>query len=172
MGDAFDALPPAVQAMHGSTEGVTATGRCDVRRGDGKLSRCFAAVLRLPRTVDGVELTLQIVARDEGEEWVRRFGGRVMRSRFWGEHGLLHEQLGPVVLQYTLALENHMLHTRLRRLWFLGMPVPRVLYPQIRAVATGEGPRYRFDVAVQMPCVGLIVSYFGYLQVVASGAAS
>jgi Domain of unknown function (DUF4166) len=172
MGASFEELPMAVQTLHGGAEGVRAVGRCDVRRGRSALSRLIAGWLGVPEEGDAVDLQFEIVVGDRGEKWVRRFGSCVMRSHFWEARGQLYERLGPVVMLHALELVNGGLHTRLRRLWFLGIPVPRTLHPRIRAVADQEADLYRFDVTAEMPMIGLIVSYRGHLEVAGAGAAA
>jgi hypothetical protein len=170
MGAAFRELPPAVRALHGTTAGIRTFGRCDVRRGKNLFSIAIGRILGVPSQADAVALDFEIVARDEGEEWTRRFGPDVMRSRFWGDGDALFERLGPAVMKHCLHVEDGRLHTRLDRLWLMGLPVPRAFLPRIRAVASQDGARYRFDVGAELPVIGLIVSYRGYLDVEAPAA--
>jgi hypothetical protein len=165
IGDAFDSLPPAVRAVHGCSAGVRAVGRCEVRRGRGLLSRLVARWLGVPPEGRDVALTFDIHTHAGGEDWVRHFGSHVMRSRFWTPGQGLYERLGPIVMLHSLETSGGKLATRLLRLWFLGIPVPKAAYPRIRALADGDGDAYRFDVAAELPWVGLVVSYRGWLQV-------
>jgi hypothetical protein len=164
MGEAFESLPPAVRALHGCADGFHAVGRCEVRRGGGILSRLVASWLGVPPAGRDVALTFDIVPQESGEEWVRRFGDHVMRSRFWTPGEGLYERLGPIVMLHSLEKVDGKLATRLHRLWFLGLPVPRALHPRIRALADEDAGAYRFDVAAELPFAGLVVSYRGRLE--------
>jgi hypothetical protein len=170
MGESFTRLPPAVRDLHGNPDGIHAKGRCDVRRGGGVLSRVLGRMLGVPEAGDALDLDFRIFARDGVELWVRRFGHSVMRSRFWNEGGVLYERLGPIVMSHSLVEAGGILETRLAKLWFLGLPVPRAFHPRIRALASQDGDAYLFDVAAEMPVAGLVVGYRGHLRPVTGHA--
>ena len=164
MGPAFERLPPALRELHGSTGGFEARGSCEVRRGSGMLSRLLGRIVGVPPSAERLPLHFTVEVADGGERWIRRFGGHVMGSGFVALDGRLQERLGPVVLVHDLECADGGLHTRLRSMRFLGVPVPRWLHPRLRAFAHEDAGIYRFDVAAELPVAGLIVAYRGTLQ--------
>jgi Domain of unknown function (DUF4166) len=61
------------------------------------------------------------------------------------------------------GLQLTMLGSRL-----LGVPLPRFLVPQIRAVETEQNGRFHFDVEARLPGFGRLVHYRGWLAPVIS----
>ena len=52
---------------------------------------------------------------------------------------------------------------RMRRWTCLGVPLPMALAPRSRAREWQEGDRFRFDVPIALPFIGLVVHYRGWL---------
>ncbi len=46
---------------------------------------------------------------------------------------------------------------------FAGIPLPRLCWPHVSAVETGEAGRFHFDVEIGLPGIGRLVRYRGSL---------
>ncbi len=80
------------------------------------------------------------------------------------EKGLLCEAVGPFVFASDLVVAPRCLILALRRWRLFGLPLPLWLAPRVRASERAEGGRFRFDIAIDHPLVGPIVSYRGWLK--------
>jgi hypothetical protein len=69
----------------------------------------------------------------------------------------------PYVLP-SLQVKDGALHYPVTAGRAFGIPIPRALLPISVAKETAEDGRARFDVALSLPWVGLIVRYQGWLQ--------
>jgi hypothetical protein len=163
IGAGFDALPPAVRALHDLHADAGAAGEGRVERGPGRAARLVAAAMRLPPGGTW-PLHVAFAERDGVETWTRDFGGHAFASALSAADGLLVERFGP--LRFAFALESNPsgLVMHLRRWSFLGVPMPRRLGPAIAAREWQEDGWFRFDVRVTMPLVGEIVHYRGRLK--------
>ena len=52
----------------------------------------------------------------------------------------------------------------LRGVRILGLPLPRVLWPRIRAGESVVAGRFVFDVEIRLPLAGLLIHYRGHLE--------
>jgi hypothetical protein len=64
LGDAWEALPPAVAAMHDVTGEGVASGRADIERGRGLLARLAAAVVGFPKAARQADVTVRFSAME------------------------------------------------------------------------------------------------------------
>ena len=63
-----------------------------------------------------------------------------------------------------LVVEDRKLLLVPRRWSLLGIPLPRTLLPNGTGFETEEDGRFRFDVEIAAPAIGLIVAYKGSLE--------
>ena len=165
LGEGFSSLHPNVRAVHDG-QSRRWTGRASVQRGSHWLARIAATVARLPSTQHHVPVIVTIEARDGQEVWTRYFGGAApMRSTLFNNRGLLAERMGPATLEFQVNVRDGGMSWYLRRIAFLGMPLPRGLF-QVQARVDSTGTRYRFFVAVGLTGTGEMIRYEGELDVV------
>lgn len=173
LGDAFDALPPALRAMHEPGEGLVAEGTARVRRGSNIFARLVARLLAMPREGDAVPLTVAFSALPGREVWRRDFDGRVIKTVqtivAGGGSTLLDERLGLVSWRFAVRAEAGSLEFTLRGASLLGVPLPAVLRPAIRARESVRDGRFHFDAEVRLPLLGRLIHYSGDLQPRADG---
>ncbi len=106
-----------------------------------------------------------IEARDGHEVWTRKFGTAApMRSVLRAQGGQLVEQLGPVTMQFQIMARDGGMQWELRRISFLGVPLPRRCF-HVQAGAEPGGHGYRFLVAVRVTGMGELIRYEGELGV-------
>lgn len=163
LGEAFAQLPAPVQALHAGPGHWQ--GEAEVERGRGLLATLCARLTRLPPAGDQ-SVRVEIRGDADGERWVRRYGrAHAMPSRLWWRRGRLRERLGPVVLEYALAADPSGLLWRVSALRCCGCPLPARWFAGVVARESGADGRYRFDVRAELPGVGLLVHYRGWLAV-------
>jgi hypothetical protein len=166
-----------VQALHDSTQTRTWAGQAEVRRGRGIFARGVAWIIGFPEASAGVPVRVVLSPEGAGERWVRDFGGaRFSSSQHCGtgrNDGLLVERFGIIRVALALVVEGDRLCLVPRRWSCLGLPLPRILLPQGRSFETERDGKFRFDVQIAVPLIGLIVAYRGSLaQVTPALAAS
>jgi Domain of unknown function (DUF4166) len=169
LGPAFAELPPTLQALHDGTRATAWQGRADVGRGSSPAMRLLATLFQLPPAGPDQMLTLTFDLDGDREIWTRTFGDSRFRSVQFERDGQLHETVGPGRLAMcrlimgvsadSSGLQLTMLGTRL-----LGVPLPRFLVPQIRAVESEQNGRFHFDVEARLPAFGRLVHYRGWLE--------
>jgi hypothetical protein len=101
------------------------------------------------------------------EIWRRDFGGREMISiqepAKDGGAGCLVEWFGPCAVELAVPAGPDGLRLEPRRLWVFGVPLPQFLLPRVQASERVLCGRFRFDVRIDLPVLGLLVHYRGYL---------
>jgi hypothetical protein len=175
LGSAWDRLPPQVRALHSVTAGSSYAGTCDVDRGRNPLSRLVAALYGFPDAGRDQPVTVDLRAEGGGERWTRTIG----KSRFFSvqksgrgrSERLLVERFGPVSVDIALVVEGVKLRYVIRGWRLCGIPMPRSLGPRTSTYETVENGRFRFDVEIALPLIGLIVRYRGLLSVASETAA-
>jgi hypothetical protein len=162
-GAGFDGLPFAVRSMHGESRLRVAIGRGDVEIGPGVLARLLAALLRLPRAGRDQALSVQFQPEGAAERWTRRFGDRGFSSRVSAEDGLLVERIYGVAVLMRAAADAAGVTLRLTGTRLLGIPLPVALAPRFTARISAPQCLYRFEVSIDLPLVGRLVRYSGWL---------
>lgn len=167
LGRDFETLPPEVRALHDLRAAARATGFCDIERGRHWLSRLVGRVFAMPPAGTGVPVTVTFVPDGTAEAWRRDFGGAVLRSR--QEYcpdapGHLVERFGVLACRLQVAASDTGLDLLLRGVRFLGVPVPRPLWPRIAAGERVRAGLFHFDVAIKLPLAGLLIRYRGGLR--------
>lgn len=164
LGDAFSTLSPLLQCLH-SRQGLQRyRGEVEVSRGTHWLARLCSLATRLPLAGEG-RVEVEIVATGGLEHWTRHIGGRAMPSRLWEQDGLLCEQLGLARFGFSLTVEQGVIVWRVARVSALGLPLPARWFRDVIAFESEAEERYRFDVAAQLPGIGLLAHYRGWLHV-------
>ncbi|WP_233382582.1 DUF4166 domain-containing protein [Methylobacterium sp. C25] len=169
LGSDFAAMPSSVRALHGATGGLTFSGEAEVERGRGRAVALLAALFRLPHASAACPVRVAIRPEAGTELWTRRFGSErfssVMSLAPCGKgRGLFRERFGPFSMDLAVSAHAQGLDMTVTG-WRLGpLPLPRSLSPATRASErVDERGRFRFDVALLLPFVGLLVHYRGWL---------
>ncbi len=166
LGADYREMSEAGQRLHDGNVAHWA-GRCSVEGASGKLGRILAALFALPPAGDDVPIEVEFIARDGRETWIRRVGGRTMRSlQYIGVRrpaGWIVERFGPLDFDLAVPVRDGRLELVMSGMRFAGMPLPRFCWPSIKAVETEEEGRFRFDVEIGLPWIGRLVRYRGFL---------
>jgi NAD(P)-dependent dehydrogenase (short-subunit alcohol dehydrogenase family) len=163
MGAHFQALPPAVQALHRVWGDGGATGEGVVTRGKGRPARLVGAIMRFPPT-GTYPLHVAFAGRGGKEVWTRDFGGHRFASELSLAGQGVAERFGPLRFAFDLPSDAAGLRMVLRRWTAFGVPMPRMLGPRIAAREWQEEGRFRFAVGVRLPLIGEVVRYTGWLE--------
>jgi len=172
LGDAWNALPQPLRAMHDLTGALNAAGLAEVERGTSWLARLIARVIGFPQPGRDIPLTVSfhVLAQADGHErehWKRAFAGQAFASTQEEGRGrferLLCERFGPCNFAMALVCEDDRMRLVLRHWTLLGVPMPLALAPLIDAYESAEGGCFHFHVAIAHPLSGLIVRYRGWL---------
>ena len=166
LGRDFDRLAPEIQALHDLTAAATASGHCTIVRGRHPLSRLAGWLFAMPPAAAGLPVRVSFEPNGEGETWRRHFGGHRLVSiqRPGPRPGLLVERFGAGSFLVAVAVAGGGLRLELRGVRLLGLPLPRLLWPKVRAGERVEESRFVFDVEIRLPAAGLLVHYHGTLR--------
>jgi len=163
LGPKYLELPPLVQKMHQVTGELHAAGRGSVDRGRNPISRLIAGLLGMPK--QGTWVPVHVTFRDQGDgEWlIRDYDGTLLvthQGRGTGaDAGKLLEGFGPVSLIISLDIEDQALAFSLDTVRFLGMPLPRALWPQLTAYESEVDGWYVSYVDIGLPVIGRLIRY-------------
>jgi len=171
LGEAWDALPAPLAAMHNLTaQEQTAEGVARVETGKNLFARLIAAMFGLPNAGENVPVKVTFQRKDGGELWLRDFADRKFSSFQSAGHGyadkLLVEKFGPATFWLALVLKQGQLHLITRRWSIFGIPLPLALSPNASTYEYAEDGHFCFYVDVKHWLTGLIVRYQGRLEVV------
>lgn len=168
MGESFDRLPAAVQALHGSGQPRRWRGRATVTRGQSVMAKAICRIIGFPKAGEGIPVTVAFTPTREGETWTRTFGDTSFSSFQYEGTGrndrLLLERFGAITVALALVVEEDRLHLVSRGWSLLGIPLPRWWMPKGMTFETGRDGRFHFHVEITLPFVGPIVAYKGDLE--------
>ena len=163
LGAEFYHLAPEVKTLHSGPGGWR--GVCEIRRGEGVLARLACTLAGLPPSMSDAPLTVQIEMRDAQEFWRRDFNGRPMTSRLGYRDGRLHERMGPMTFRFRLYRIDNELHWIAEGAKIFGLlPLPGGWLDEVRCRESGADGRYRFEVDAQLPLIGRLIRYEGWLE--------
>ncbi|NKB26599.1 MAG: DUF4166 domain-containing protein [Rhodobacteraceae bacterium] len=169
LGDAFDKMPPALQALHSVTRKHIWSGRAEVTRGRNPLARFIAGRIGFPKAGKDVPVTVTLIADGAGgERWHRNFDGADFRSHQSGgrtiNSTLIVECFGPVRVSLAAVIDGDRLRIIPQHWSLWAMPLPRFLLPGGETFEdVDDQGRFRFNVTIAAPLIGLIVAYRGWL---------
>jgi hypothetical protein len=168
LGEAWDRLPPPLQAMHDVQKVLIAEGAAIVERGSGLLARLVGRMMGFPPAGQDVPVTVTFRVDAEREIWRRAFGDSAFasvqepgRGRF---ERLVCERFGPFRFGLALVVEDDQLRLAMRGWSFAGLPLPAAWAPRTRAFEFADNGRFHFHVEIDHPLMGLIVRYRGSLE--------
>jgi saccharopine dehydrogenase-like NADP-dependent oxidoreductase len=163
MGERYQALPEMVRRIHHVCGDSGASGEAIVTRGQNILARMIARLIGFPPEGPHA-LHVSFTERGGVERWTRSFGDRSFTSHLSEARGRLVERFGALRFAFALPSDANGLEMRMRGWSVFGLPLPLALAPQSCAREWQEDGRFRFDVPISLPLVGLIVHYSGWLD--------
>jgi saccharopine dehydrogenase-like NADP-dependent oxidoreductase len=165
--DGFGAMPEAVRTAHAFDPARDLHGRVDVDGAQTWLARVVARAVGFPATGRDLPAAVTMERDGDGEIWIRRFGTYEFRSilNAGDRPGALTERFGALTFDLDARADASGFTLAITRARLGQIRLPRVLTPQTQAAAhVDEQGRYRFDVTIEMPLIGRLVRYRGWLQ--------
>lgn len=162
MGERFDRLPPAVRRMHEVLRDGGASGEAEVLGATNALGTLVARVMRFPQP-GRHKLHVAFTERDGEECWTRQFGATSFASSLSSKGGALFERFGPLRFAFDLSGDDRGLEMTMKGWAFGRLPLPLALAPRSRAREWEDLGRFNFDVPIELPLIGRIVHYKGWL---------
>lgn len=172
LGADYGRLRPAGRKLHDGSC-LRWTGRCSVEGPTTQLGRLIARLFSLPPAGTDVPIAVEFLVHDGRETWLRRVGGRTMRSlQYIGVRkpsGWLVEQFGPFAFDLALTVdEEGCLRLVMSGMRLFGLAMPKAVWPLIEAHESEAHERevhgrFQFDVAIGLPAIGRLVRYRGFL---------
>ena len=166
LGDAFDALPPEIKAMHGAA--ASARGRADITRGTTPLAKLICALSHVPNSGRDVVIETSFEPIEGGERWTRRFDGEAFQTDMLIDHSAgqpqLCEKFGPFLFRLRMIAHGDGVDLIPESVSLWGAPLPKFLCPEAVGLERVKDGRYHFDVSVRFPLAGEILSYAGWIE--------
>lgn len=168
LGHAFDGLPDQLRTLHNLESAQTWEGTAQVRRGKNLLAKLIASVIGFPKEADKTPVQVTLTPEKDGERWVRNFDGKIFNSFQSPGRGrdihLLWERFGVITIALALVIKDEQLYLIPRSWKILGLPLPKLLLPAGNSFEEQVDGKFRFNVEIKAPIIGLIVSYKGVLN--------
>lgn len=168
LGAGFDHLPEPLRALHDLQGQSLYEGRAEVTRGPNPLARLIAGLLGLPEEGQDVPVTVEFRRDGIGEIWTRNFGNRRFATQLRPvpntDGGKLSERFGPFALTMDLVPRSDGLELVPLHFTAFGLPIPRWLAIRSTAREVVRAGRYGFDVTIDLPVLGRLVGYRGWLE--------
>ncbi|TCL69592.1 saccharopine dehydrogenase-like NADP-dependent oxidoreductase [Rhizobium sp. BK251] len=168
LGAGFETLPSPVKALHDAIRSRTWRGQAEVMQGKSRIARAVCRIMGFPDTAADVPVSVALSPEQRAEAWTRTFGEKsfssVQKCGTGRNDLLILERFGMITVALALVIEGDRLLFVPRSWSLLGIPLPRALMPTGRSFETGHEGRFRFDVEIAMPGIGLIVAYKGTME--------
>jgi NAD(P)-dependent dehydrogenase (short-subunit alcohol dehydrogenase family) len=163
MGESFVRLPAAVRTMHDIGGAGTAHGEAEVERGSSLLAKLVCNIMRFP-PAGKHKLAVYFTEENGVETWTRDFGGHRFSSRLSEANGQLVERFGPMRFYFDLPATNQGLTMVMRRWSAFYIAMPLWLGPKSEAREWAEGQDFWLDVPIDLPLIGRLIHYRGWLR--------
>lgn len=168
LGRAFHELPLPIQRFHDNRQHKTFEGRASIRRSFGLIPNLVAWLFKLPLAGHDVPTTVTVERLEGGERWTRTMGRSVFVSHVTADpktSGVITETLGPVHFDIPLDCRLGRLYfpvSRARIGWFT---LPWLLTPRSDTIEhLTFGDKFYFSVQIELPIIGHLISYDGWLE--------
>jgi hypothetical protein len=159
-------LAPAVQRMHGEGRLIRASGQAEVEGAMHGPARLLRRLLTLPEPGNGQAIALTIERHADHERWIRGFArGRMSSILRPGRQQPLRERLGPVTLHFSLQRAGDAIDWQLQRVSLLGLPLPPAFCGKVLSRSGASNGRYTFEIDAQLPLLGRLIAYRGWLEI-------
>ena len=164
LGAAFFNLPDSVRRLHAVRGTARYAGIASIERGRNPLARLCARVAGLPKAMRDAPTTVEFATDAKGETWRRDFDGVRMQSRLRFKDGLLRERIGPLQFRHALLANAGAIWWRVEGVRLFGvLPLPATWFKGVRCREREYEGRYEFLVEADLPLIGRIIRYEGWL---------
>ena len=140
LSDEFHRLPRSLREFHSAPEGGRAAGTVIVSHQRGWLAR----MVGFPPAGDQVPFEIDVMARQNGEVWTRRFGDFAIETSQQLDGNLLLETIGSLQVHFRVTADQTGMHFESQRARWHAIPLP----VSIRAEVRGDDSSWAFSVTV------------------------
>jgi len=168
LGQSLEDLAGPVRRLHTLTAPTRVSGLADIDVAPGAIQAAICWLAGLPKP--GRDVPVSVEFRPDGrggEHWARRFSGRGYASSFSAEQrggeSLLVERFGPFRLEFRLRAVSGGICWLLVGVTCVGIRAPVWAIPKVRCLESSEDARYRFDIEADIPLIGPLIRYRGWL---------
>lgn len=172
MGRLFHLLPKPVKAQHGAIDILLSRGRCDIERGRAWTARLVGWLFKFPPAGHDLPTLVTVIAEKGRETWHRDFAGNgiftVLEPARKAGAPIIVERFGIVTFDLKLGEAEDGISLTVVGMRALGVPVPRWLWPRLKAVEHAEAQRFHFDIDIDLSWGAKLIHYRGW--VVPAGA--
>jgi hypothetical protein len=165
LGTRFDALPKQVRDFHALQGRHRLSGHVTIRGAETAIGKVLGVLMGFPSEAPNQSFSFELDATPQREVWTRLFPTRKMRSCLSARGEFLTEAFGPIRLFFQLEADADKLVMHLKRMTFLGIPLPGFLIPGVEAREHGEDGLFNFHIVASWPVNRRVVAYTGTLQV-------
>lgn len=169
LGNEFQQLSSQHKDLHTVLEYRRWRGRASVVRGNNLFSKVVGWIAGFPNAVSDTSVEVLMRKTKTGETWERTFGNSQFRSHLSVEnkrgHATLFERFGLMKFEIGLTLKNESLFFPVKSGKVLGLPLPRMILPLSNAKEyIDSNGRMCFHVEVNLPIIGHLATYSGWLE--------
>ncbi len=156
------------------TDALVAFGYADIDRGGSVLARFVGWMFAFPAAGRALATTITIVADGGREIWHRRFASAPILTHL--EPALVKRELAPaqpavverfrwgVRFELGLGERDGALRFEILAMRVGGVPIPRFLWPQLKAEERVQDGRFAFDIEIRLPWSAPLIHYRGWVE--------
>jgi hypothetical protein len=169
LGSALARYQAPVRALHTVCDATVAFGRSEIRRGNGIVARLVGWLFGFPPSGRRMPTAITILATGQAEIWYRRFAGHPILTYLQpapaSRHPAVSERFRFGVTFDLLVLEQDgRLRFELAGMRVGGVPMPRFLWPLLKAEERAERGGFRFDIDIRLRGFGPLIHYRGWVR--------
>lgn len=169
LGSGIKRFKSGVRAMHDVRDATVVFGSSDIDRGTNLVARLVGWLFGFPPSGRKLATVITVVRNGGAEIWYRRFAGHPIMTQLEpaGGHG------GPTVAErfaWRVTFDLQLLESdgRLRfelcGMRVAGVPMPRLVWPILRAEERAVAERFVFDIDIALPFFGPLIHYRGWVR--------
>jgi hypothetical protein len=165
LGARFETLPEQVHDFHALQGKHRLSGHVTIQGAETSIGKVLGVFMGFPSAAPNQPFSFELDATPQREVWTRFFPTRKMRSCLSARGEFLTEAFGPIRLFFQLDADADKLDMHLKRMTFLGIPLPKCLVPGVQASEHGADGLFNFHIVASWPANRRVVAYTGTLQV-------
>lgn len=168
-GAAVERLHAPVRELHDVQDATVVFGHTDIDRGHDPVSRVVGWLFGFPPEGRRLPTAITILASGDREIWHRRFAGHPILTHLEPvnhNHGSIVVERFRFGVTFALQVAEHdgSLRFELRGMRVCAIPMPRFLWPRLRAEERAERDGFRFDIDIALRGFGRLIHYRGWVR--------
>jgi len=169
IGSTLERFHRPVRALHEIEDATVAFGHTDIDRGRGAVSMLVGWLFGFPPAGRRLPTAITVLADRGAEIWHRRFAGRPILTHLEphprGSRSVIVERFRfGVAFDLEVKERDGRLAFGLLGMHVCGVPMPRWLWPRLRAEERAEHGGFRFDIDIGLPAGGRLIHYRGWVK--------